>query len=135
MPGGGGGGGSGIIVPLTASVIGSASMQFIAPAATVNAAAGNQTLLLPGIGAGVETVTGFAFGNGEVLDLRNAMLGSMWNGDPTTIGNFVTTTQSGGNTFVSVAPTGHGGGSTVAVLAGLNTDLATLTAHHAISYT
>ena len=130
-----GDGGTNITNPPTATVSaalpGSPPPSFIQPAAAVDASAGNATLLLPAAGQPEETITGFAIGNGDLLDLRQALASSAWNGDLTNLAGFVTATAGSGGTTLNVDPTGHGGGSAVALLSGVNTTLAALEAHKA----
>jgi hypothetical protein len=114
---------------LSAALPGSPAPSFIQPAASVDASAGNETLLLPAAGQAEETITGFAFGNGDLLDVRQALAGGAWNGDLTNLAGFVTAVAGSGRTVLNVDPTGHGGGAAAALLSGLSTTLAALEAH------
>jgi hypothetical protein len=120
--------------PVNAGTVGAPAMQFVASSSVVDASAGNETLTLPGAGSAPETITGFGLSNGDMLDLHKLLAGSAWNGDPSTIANFVGVSADGGSTTISVDPSGLGGGSVVATLAGINTSLDALAAHGAIRF-
>jgi hypothetical protein len=120
--------------PVNGNTVGAPAMQFVAGSSVVDASAGNETLTLPGVGSPPETITGFGLSNGDVLDLHKLLAGSAWNGDPGTIANFVGLSADGGNTTISVDPSGQGGGSVVATLAGIDTSLGELAAHGAIRF-
>ena len=120
--------------PVNANTVGAPDMQFVAGSSVVDASAGNDTVTLPGVGSAPETITGFGLSNGDMLDLHKLLAGSAWNGDPSTIANFVGVSADGGNTTISVDPSGLGGGSVVATLAGINTSLDELAAHGAIRF-
>ncbi len=120
--------------PVNANTIGAPAMQFVAASSVVDASAGNETLTLPEAASLPETITGFGLSNGDMLDLHKALAGTAWNGDPSTIANFVGVSANDGNTTISVNPSGYGGGCVVATLAGINTNLNELTAHGAIRF-
>ena len=106
---------------------------------------GNYTVqFLPGVSGdalmlhtgGLDQVSGFNPGT-DVLDF-SALLsaaGISLNGDIAALGNYVTIVDQGANALVDFSPTGHGAGSTVAVLQGLGTTvtgLGTLIADNAV---
>jgi hypothetical protein len=73
----------------------------------------------------------------DILDAGALLTGANvnLNGDITTLGNYLTIVDQGADALLRFNPTGHGGGSTVAVLQGLGssvTGLNTLIAHGAI---
>jgi hypothetical protein len=120
--------------PVNGNTVGAPAMQFVAGSSVVDASAGDETLTLPGAGSPPETITGFGLSNGDMLDLHKALAGSAWNGDASTIASFVGISANDGNTTISVDQSGHGGGSVVATLAGINTSLGELAAHSAIRF-
>jgi hypothetical protein len=114
----------------------------------VDPGVGNHTIrFLGGSGAdalvlhagGVDQVSGFDPGT-DVLDFSSLLgaAGINLNGDVMSLGNYVTVTDQGGDALVSFDPTGHGGGSTIAVLqgaGGIITSLDTLATKGAIRIT
>ena len=69
---------------------------------------------------GVDQVSGFD-PSSDVLDLRSLLSEANvnLNGSITGLSNYLTVTDQGPNALLSFDPTGHGGGSTIAVLLGL----------------
>jgi uncharacterized repeat protein (TIGR03803 family) len=95
---------------------------------------GGDTLMLHTGGA--DQVTGFNPGT-DVLDFSSVLSEANIDltGDIAALGNYVTIADQGANALVNFDPTGHGGGSTVAVLQGLGstvTGLGTLISDNAI---
>jgi hypothetical protein len=95
---------------------------------TLTGGAGGDTFRL---GSGTDTVTDFKVADttagGDVLDLHDVLQGSGYSGDSATLGQFVTLSDSGSDTSVSV------GGHTVAILQGvMNTTLGQLVDNHQI---
>jgi len=87
---------------------------------------------------GVDQISGFD--PTDVLDLTALLnaAAATWNGSFATLGNYVTVADQGRDALVNFDPTGHGGGSTVAVLQGLGsvvTNLNELVARGAIRTT
>jgi phospholipase/lecithinase/hemolysin len=106
---------------------GSHTIQFLA-------GSGGDTLVLHAGGA--DQVSGFDPAT-DVLDLRSLLSEAnvSMNGGINWLGNYLTITDQGTNALLSFDPTGHGGGSTIAVLLGLGstvTGLNTLVADGAI---
>jgi HPt (histidine-containing phosphotransfer) domain-containing protein len=116
--------------PVTAAMTGGSSTPTF-----INAAAGNQVIAMPVAGAGVDDISGFSLTNGDVLDFTAALKGAAWHGDLTQVGNFVTTVANASDTDLYLDPTGHGHGSMVAALDGVNTTVASLLTHNAIRVT
>ena len=84
----------------------------------------------------VDPVSGFDPGT-DVLDVRSLLATANIDlvGDVAALGNYLTVADQGADAVVSFDPTGHGGGSTIAVLQGLAgtvTGLESLLAHGAI---
>ena len=110
--------------------------------------AGNYTIqFLPGASddtlmlhtGGLDQVSGFNPST-DVLDFSAVLSAANinLNGNVAALGNYVTIADQGANALVNFDPTGHGGGSTVAVLQGLGstvTGLGTLIADNAIRIT
>jgi plastocyanin len=129
----------------TTSVIGTAADYTIFVASDiVNPAPGNHTIqFLPGQTGtlvlhlnGIDQISGFDPST-EVLDLSFLLSEANvnLNGSVAALGNYLAVTEQGANALLSFDPTGHGGGSTVAVLLGLGstvTGLNTLVADGAI---
>jgi len=91
--------------------MGSHSIQFLSGAT-------NDAIVLHT--GGVDQVSGFD-GSTDIMDF-SALLSEAnvnLNGDLTALGKYVTIADQGANALVNFDPTGHGGGSTVAVLQGL----------------
>jgi len=106
---------------------GSYTMQFLAGTS-------GDTLMLHA--DGVDQVSGFNPGT-DVLDFSSVLseAGINLNGGLAALGNYVTIVDQGTNALVNFNPTGHGGGSTVAVLQGQGstvTSLGALVADNAI---
>lgn len=72
----------------------------------------NSTIVLPKAGQGTDTINGNVFNDGDTLDLRTLLAGTQWNGDTSTLGNFLNTSQNGNDTILSVDPTGSGAAGT-----------------------
>jgi hypothetical protein len=70
----------------------------------------NNTIILPGAGQGYDDIYGWVMQNGDSFDLRPALTQAGWNGDGSTIGNYLQVATSGNNAIVSI------GGSAVATL-------------------
>lgn len=100
-----------------------------ASGSTIDPGAGSHTIqFLTGVSGdalvlhanGVDTVSGFDPG-GDTLDLSSLLSEAnvMLNGDTAILGNYVSISDQGNDAVVMLDPTGHGGGSAVAVLQGL----------------
>jgi hypothetical protein len=113
--------------PVTAATTGGSSTL-----AFISAAAGNQVIAMPAAGLGLDDIGGFSLTNGDVLDFTAALKGTAWHGDLTQVGNLIAAVANGSETDLYLAPTGPGHGSTVAVLEGVHTTVASLLAHDAI---
>jgi Ca2+-binding RTX toxin-like protein len=55
----------------------------------------DSTIVLPPAGQGTDTINGDVFTNGDTLDLRPLLAGTQWNGDTSTLGNFLNTSLNG----------------------------------------
>jgi fibronectin-binding autotransporter adhesin len=105
----------------------------VSPSPTfINAAAGNDVIAMPAAGTGLDAIGGFSLTNGDVLDFTAALQGTAWHGDLTQVGSFIAAVANGSETDLYLDPTGHGHGSMVAALEGVNTSLASLLAHTAL---
>jgi hypothetical protein len=92
----------------------------------------NNTIVLPGANQGYDDVLGYMMTNGDTFDLRGLLASTSWNGDPTTLGNFVSVAPSGTGSVVSVDPSGASGGASYVVAtleAAGPVSLSTLLAH------
>ena len=109
------------------------TIRFAGSDNTIDAGAGNNqledsgsnnTIILPSAGQGYDNILGWVTQNGDTFDLRPALAQAGWNGDSSTIGNYVQVGSSGANAIVSI------GGSAVATLndAG-GTDLSSFLSH------
>jgi hypothetical protein len=99
----------------------------------IHGGTGNDTFVLPPAGTGFDTITGFTELNGDVLDLRNALAATNWNGRSTTLANYVKVTDNSGSTTISIASKGTGAGTAIATLSGAgNLGLTDLVAHHSL---
>ena len=108
---------------------------------TINAGAGNNqiddsgsnnTIVLPGANQGNDNIFGWVTQNGDTFDLRALLATTGWNGNSSTIGDFVRVTIAGNNAVISANSTGVSGGASYNV-ATLNAsgaiNLAALLAH------
>jgi hypothetical protein len=135
---------------VTSSVAGSGDPNVITVTGSdqlIDPGTGNHTIqFLPGVSSatlvvhqdGVDQVYGFDPGT-DVLDLRSLLSHANinLNGSVAALGNYLTIIDQNANALVEFDPTGHAGGSTVAVLHGLGsvvTGLNTLIAQGAIRF-
>jgi hypothetical protein len=135
---------------VTSSVAGSGDPNVITVTGSdqlIDPGTGNHTIqFLPGVSSatlvvhpdGVDQVYGFDPGT-DVLDLRSLLSHANinLNGSVAALGNYLTIIDQNANALVDFDPTGHAGGSTVAVLHGLGsavTGLNTLIAQGAIRF-
>jgi hypothetical protein len=94
---------------------------------------GNETFVLPVAGNGTDTITGFTETNGDVLDLRQALAATLWNGMASSLSTYLKVTDSGGSTILSITPNGMGAGTVIATLSGAgNLGLSDLLSHNAL---
>jgi hypothetical protein len=91
----------------------------------------NNTIVLPDASHGTDDIYGYTMDNGDTFDMRSMLAGTSWNGDVSTLGDFVSVATSGTSTSIQVDPTGAGGaGYTAATLEGVGAvSLDTLLAH------
>ena len=109
---------------------------------TVNAGGGSNTIVggtgmdhfvLPKAGQGFDAITGFTETNGDVLNLRAALAATKWNGQASTLANYLKVTDSGGSATLSIAPTGSGAATAITTLVSSgNLGLSGLISHHSI---
>ena len=99
---------------------------------TIAGGTGNDILVLPAAGGGFDRIAGFTESNGDVLDLRAGLMPTKWNGQASTLGNYLKVTDSGGNKNLAIAPTGSGSSTAIASLLGTNYDLADFVSHHSL---
>lgn len=84
----------------------------------------NNTIVLPAAGQGYDNILGWVMQNGDSFDLRPALAQTSWNGDASTLGNYVQVNMSGDNAIVSI------GGTAVATLNdAINTTPSSFLAH------
>lgn len=92
----------------------------------------SNTIVLPGAGQGYDNILGWITQNSDTFDLRPALSQTGWNGDASTIGNYLQVAMSDNNAIISIDPDGSSGANGAAVAA-LNdapgTTLATFLAH------
>lgn len=101
-------------------------------------AAGLETvnLLATHTDIGPQIINGFSLANGCVLQLASLLNQTLAQANLSDIANYISATDSGGNTILSVDPTGTGqAGTPFAVLEGVSVSLATLLADGALAYT
>ena len=99
---------------------------------------GNETALLNGMPTktGAMQFEGFSLGAGDALDVRNIIASANVHADMTSIGQYVSATQSGGATTLWFDPTGSGhGGAAFAMLQHTSVTVADLIAHQALHLT
>ena len=83
---------------------------------------GQDTIVLPA--QGFDTISNFSVGAGDMLDLGFLMSGTNWNGDPSTLGHWLSVQFVGGNTVLEFTPTGND--PSIAELVGLEVPFSTL---------
>ena len=100
----------------------------------IHGGTGSDTFVLPAAGKGFDTITGFLETNADLLDLRTALGATKWNGSATTLGKYLlVTNDTKGDTTLSIATTGTGSGTAIAVLEGAgNLALADLLSHRSL---
>jgi hypothetical protein len=59
---------------------------------------------MPVAGTGIDTISNFAVGNGDILNLVSALAATTWNLQSSTLGNYLKVTESGGNALIGIAP-------------------------------
>lgn len=92
----------------------------------------NNTIVLPSANQGYDDIRGYLMTNGDKFDMHNLLASTSWNGDMSTIGDYVSVTQSGTSAVINVDPSGTQGGAsyTIATLEGTGpVTLNTLLAH------
>jgi Ca2+-binding RTX toxin-like protein len=100
---------------------------------TISGGTGKNTFVIPGAGAGTDTIAGFTDTNGDVLDLRSALASAGWKGNQSTLPQYLKVGASAGSTTLSIAKGGSGAGQLVATLSGTGTlTLADLQSHHSL---
>ena len=65
--------------------------------------------VLPGASEGFDLIKNFTLTNGDVLNLGAALHETGWNAQASTLGAYLKVTSGGGNTTLSIAPSGSGG--------------------------
>jgi hypothetical protein len=98
---------------------------------------GLETVLLNPIapGIGPQQISGFALGAGDNLELANILNKTLAAPTLSNVGNFIAVTDVGGNTILSVDPTGQGGaGTAFAVLENTTLTLSQLLAGSALTF-
>ncbi len=91
---------------------------------------GNDTFVLNAAGQGLDTIFGFALANSDKLDLTRTLASVASSVDLTNVGTYITASTSGGNTTLSVDPTGgHGTPYAFASLQGVTATVAQLVAY------
>jgi beta-glucanase (GH16 family)/uncharacterized protein (DUF2141 family) len=94
----------------------------------LNGGNGDDTFELNGAGQGLDTISNFVV-NSDLLDLQRTLSASAIGVTAATVGRYVTSTNSGGNTLLFVDPTGGSASpSEFAVLKGVTTSVAELLA-------
>jgi len=93
-----------------------------------------QVNLNPSPHSPAQQIQNFSLGNGDVIDFAKVLANANVHTDMTHIANFVTATQSGTSTVLSLDPTGAGHvGTAFAVLQQTSTTMSALLANHALS--
>ncbi len=99
----------------------------------ITGAAGHDSFVLAKAGQGFDSIFGFTEANGDVLDLRAALTATGWNHQAATLGNYLKVSDGSGGATLSIAPSGSGSATAIAVLNGAgNLGLADLLSHHAL---
>ena len=100
---------------------------------TITGGSGGNTFVLPAASQGFDRITGFTEINGDALNLRAALAATKWNGQASTLANYLKVTDSGGSATLSIAPTGSGAATAITTLVGSgNLGLSDLISHHSI---
>jgi hypothetical protein len=92
----------------------------------------NDTIVLPGANQGYDDMFGYMMTNGDQFDLRSLLASTSWDGDASTIGNYVSVADVNNSAVISVDPTGVAGGASSVVATLESTGpipLSTLLAH------
>jgi Ca2+-binding RTX toxin-like protein len=96
----------------------------------------NGRIVFDKAGIGVTDIYGYVLRNGDTLDLRTTLANTRWNGDTSTLANFIKISTVSNDAVISINPTGVAGATThkLAVLqdAG-NVSLSTLLAHSMVA--
>jgi Ca2+-binding RTX toxin-like protein len=99
----------------------------------IHGGSGNDQFFLPTAGSGSDSITGFSETNGDILNLVAALAATGWNHASNTLGNYLQVTASGGNTTLSIVPTGTGAATPIAILmASGNLGLSDLLSHNSL---
>jgi hypothetical protein len=75
----------------------------------------NNTIVLPGAHHGYDDIYANMMTNGDRFDLSGLLASTNWNGSTSTIGNYLSVTQSGTGTVIHVDPSGVAGGASYVV--------------------
>ena len=100
---------------------------------TISGGTGNNTFVLPAASQGFDSISGFSETNGDVLNLQAALAGTKWNGQSSTLANYLKVTDSGGSATLGIVPSGSGSATAIASLVGAgNLGLSDLISHHSL---
>jgi len=86
----------------------------------ITGGSGNDTFFTPVAGTGSDMISNFSLTNGDVLNLKAALTATTWNQQSSTLGQYLTVTETGGNAFIGIVPTGSGAATTIAELTGVS---------------
>ena len=103
---------------------------------TVFLGSGGNTIVLSAEGA--DQIENFNLANNDVLDLRDALAQTLWNGDTANLGNYLQVSSAADDTTIALNASGTTGQAavTLAVLHGAgNFSLADLIGHNALRLT
>ena len=102
---------------------------------TITDMAGANTFVLPAASRGFDMITGFSETNGDLLDLRTALSATAWDHQANTLATYLKVTDGSSGTTLSIAATGNGSATAIALLNGSgNLGLADLISHNSLKY-
>jgi hypothetical protein len=97
---------------------------------TITDTGSGNTYVLPTAGQGSDTFTNNVLTNGDTLDLKPALSATNWDGSASTLGNYLSVSDSGNGATLSIANTAGGAGMAIATIGGAtNATLQTVLAH------
>jgi hypothetical protein len=96
---------------------------------TITENGSGSTYVLPAAGHGTNTFTDDILNLGDTLDLRPALAATNWNGNASTLSQYLQVTDSSQGATLAVSATAYGSATAIATIDGANTNLSGLLAH------
>jgi hypothetical protein len=97
---------------------------------TVTDSGSGNTYVLPAAGQGSVAFTNDVLTINDTLDLKPALAATTWNGSSSTLGSYLTVSDSASGATLSIANTAGGAGTAIATIGGAtNASLQTVLAH------